>query len=129
MGGAPPVGYRIENRQLHINLDEAPIAEVIFDWYLKLGSVRALKQELDVKNIRSPKRVSQKGKHSGGKNFSRGALYSTLRNPVYIGQIKRPMDVVVLKLCVILTKVTPCSSNTSTSFEKSISDRVRRSIL
>lgn len=88
MGGAPPVGYRIENRQLHINLDEAPIAEVIFDWYLKLGSVRALKQELDVKNIRSPKRVSQKGKHSGGKNFSRGALYSTLRNPVYIGQIK-----------------------------------------
>ena len=88
MGGAPPVGYRIENRQLHINPDEEELAQTIFDRYLKLGSVRALKHELDVKNIRSPKRMSQKGRDYGGKPFSRGALYSTLRNPVYIGRIK-----------------------------------------
>ena len=88
MGGAPPVGYRIENRQLHINPDEEQLAQTIFDRYLKLGSVRALKQELDVKNIRSPKRLSQKGKAYGDKLFSRGALYSILKNPVYIGKVK-----------------------------------------
>lgn len=88
MGGAPPVGYRIENRQLCINPDEEPLARMIFDRYFKLGSVRALKQELDIKNIRSPKRISQKGKPYGDKPFSRGALYSILKNPAYIGQIK-----------------------------------------
>ena len=88
MGGAPPVGYRIENRQLHINPDEKPLAHMIFDRYLKLGSVRALKQEFDAKNIRSPKRISQKGKPYGDKFFSRGALYSILKNPAYIGMIK-----------------------------------------
>ncbi|MET4127014.1 hypothetical protein ACSSV8_000577 [Roseovarius sp. MBR-79] len=42
--------------------------------------------------------------------------------------VSRPMDVVVLKDCVTDTNVTPFRSNTSTSFEKSISDRDRRSI-
>ena len=36
MGGAPPVGYRIENRQLHINPDEEQLAQTIFDRYLNL---------------------------------------------------------------------------------------------
>jgi hypothetical protein len=39
------------------------------------------------------------------------------------------MELVVLKLCVTETKVTPCLSKRSTSFEKSIKARVRRSIL
>ena len=39
------------------------------------------------------------------------------------------MDVVVLKLWVTLTNVTLLRSNTSTSLEKSISERDRRSIL
>ena len=43
--------------------------------------------------------------------------------------VSRPMEVVVLKDCVTDTKVTPLRSKTSTSFEKSISARLRRSIL
>ena len=43
--------------------------------------------------------------------------------------VSRPMDVVVLKDCVTDTKVTPCLSKISTSLEKSISARLRRSIL
>ncbi len=39
------------------------------------------------------------------------------------------MDVVVLKDWVTETNVTSCRSNTSTSLEKSISDRDSRSIL
>lgn len=44
-------------------------------------------------------------------------------------KVNRPMDVVVLNDCVTLTNVTLCSSKISTSFEKSVRDRVRRSIL
>jgi hypothetical protein len=43
--------------------------------------------------------------------------------------VSRPMDVVVLNDWVTETKVTPLRSNTSTSLEKSISERDRRSIL
>ena len=43
--------------------------------------------------------------------------------------VNRPIEVVVLKDCVTLTKVTPERSKTSTSLEKSISERDSRSIL
>ena len=43
--------------------------------------------------------------------------------------VSRPMLVVVLNDCVTLTKVTLLRSKTSTSLAKSISARLRRSIL
>lgn len=86
-GGSPPIGYRIENRQLVTNLEEAQTARRIFDRYLTLGSVRALKQELEHDEIKSPVRISLKGRTMGGVNFSRGALYAILKNPAYIGKI------------------------------------------
>jgi DNA invertase Pin-like site-specific DNA recombinase len=87
MGGTPPVGYRIEYRQLVPEPREIKTARHIFDRYLALGSVRELKQELEQGAIKSPVRRSQKGKTYGGFNFSRGALYAILKNPAYIGKI------------------------------------------
>ena len=40
-------------------------------------------------------------------------------------RVSRPIEVVVLKCCVTLTKVTLWRSNTSTSFAKSVSERLR----
>lgn len=88
MGGVPPLGYKADNRQLLIDDDTAPLARDLFERYLALGSVKLLKQELDHKGIISPKRLTQNGKECGGKPFSRGALHSFLRNPIYIGKIK-----------------------------------------
>ncbi len=82
-----PLPYRIENRQLVANPEEVKTAQHIFDRYLALGSVRALKEELEHDEIKSPVRISQKGKTYGGVNFSRGALYAILKNPAYIGKI------------------------------------------
>tara|TARA_R110002049_G_scaffold191507_1_gene360464 strand:+ start:31090 stop:32730 length:1641 start_codon:yes stop_codon:yes gene_type:complete len=78
MGGNVPLGYEVKDRQLHINKLEANTVKRIFDQYLELQSVRALKQWLDESSFKS--------KHY--KTFSRGALYRLLRNPVYIGKIK-----------------------------------------
>ncbi|MEC8067899.1 MAG: recombinase family protein [Pseudomonadota bacterium] len=88
MGGKPPLGFDIENRRLIINEEDAPKAKLIFELYLKLGCVHKLKQEVDKQGIKSRKRISvKKGLEYGGKPLSRGALYSTLKNPVYIGKI------------------------------------------
>jgi len=88
MGASPPIGYRIENRQLAINPVEVPITKMIFNRYQALGCVRSLKQELDKQKIYTPPRVSKTGIGHGNRPFSRGNLYKILKNPVYIGLIK-----------------------------------------
>jgi site-specific DNA recombinase len=50
--------------------------------------VRLLKEELDRNGVRSKVRVFQDGVESGGQAFSRGALYTLLRNPIYVGEIR-----------------------------------------
>ena len=50
--------------------------------------MRLLKEELDRNGVRSKVRVSKDGVESGGQAFSRGALYTLLRNPIYVGEIR-----------------------------------------
>lgn len=88
MGGVAPIGYRIENRQLVVNQDEVPVVRMLFERYVALGSVSALKQELDGKRIKTPIRTSLKGYTCGGTSFSRGKLYEVLKNPAYTGLIR-----------------------------------------
>jgi site-specific DNA recombinase len=88
MGGLVPLGYGVCERQLVIIEAEATTVRHIFTRYCELGSVRLLKQELDRDGVRSKIRVSQDGVESGGQAFSRGALYTLLRNPIYVGEIR-----------------------------------------
>jgi len=88
MGGLVPLGYEVRERQLVINEAEAATVRHIFTRYCELGSVRLLKEELDRNGIRSKVRVSKDGVESGGQVFSRGALYTLLRNPIYVGEIR-----------------------------------------
>ena len=88
MGGLVPLGYEVRERQLVINEAEATTVRHLFTRYCELGSVRLLKEELDRNGVRSKIRVSKDGVESGGQTFSRGALYTLLRNPIYVGEIR-----------------------------------------
>jgi len=88
MGGNPPLGYEVQDRRLVINTTHTQIAKRIFDRYLALGCVAKLKRELESHDIKSPERISTRGKKLGGKYYSRGALYNILGNPIYIGKIR-----------------------------------------
>ena len=88
MGGTVPLGYDWCDRRLVINPAEAVTVRHIFDRYLKLRSVRLLKEELTHEGIVSKIRLSCKGIKSGGQPFSRGALYELLANPIYLGEIR-----------------------------------------
>src|SRR5262249_36577223 len=87
MGGVPPLGYRAEDRKLVIIDSEAAIVRSIFRRYADLGSVRLLKEELDVRGIKSKSWTSAWCPRIGGKPFSRGALYLILQNRTYLGEI------------------------------------------
>ncbi len=88
VGGLAPLGYEARDRKLEILPSEARTVRHIFQRYCELGSVRLLKDELDRGGVRSKVRVAKNGKRSGGESFSRGALYTLLRNPIYIGEVK-----------------------------------------
>jgi DNA invertase Pin-like site-specific DNA recombinase len=87
MGGAVPLGYRVEDRALHIVEHHAEIVRFLFKRYLATGSVVRLKQQLDAENIRIPMRVDGAGRSTGGGLLSRGHIYKILSNPIYVGRI------------------------------------------
>src|ERR1700692_1051570 len=76
------------HRKLNVNEDEAKIVVDIFQRYLALKSVRALRDELADAGIRSKRRLRLAGSPYGGQTFSRGALYLMLQNRLYRGEIR-----------------------------------------
>ena len=82
-----PLGYDAANRKLRINAEEANMVRLLFELYLKLGSVRKLQEECQLLGLRTKLRMMLDGKRSGGTAFSRGHLYRILSNPIYIGRI------------------------------------------
>jgi DNA invertase Pin-like site-specific DNA recombinase len=88
MGGSLPMGYDARDRRLVVNQEEAQIVRHIFERYLELGSVRLLDNDLRQRGIVSSAKVSSNGNARGGKQFSRGALYHLLANPIYLGEIR-----------------------------------------
>src|SRR5712664_2395989 len=92
MGGCPSIGYDVRDRRLVVNQAEATTVRQIYHRYLEVGSVPKLKKALDRDGVVSKIRVSRKGIRSGGRSFSRGALYELLFNPIYIGEIRHKRE-------------------------------------
>ena len=88
MGGAVPMGYDVRDKALVVNTAEAVAIRTIFAEYLKVGSVRSLAHRLEALGIVSKLRTDRHGRVTGGKAFSRGALYNILRNPIYTGKVR-----------------------------------------
>jgi site-specific DNA recombinase len=87
MGGNVPLGYDVKERKLVVNEAESTTVGLIFRRYAELGSVALLKAELDRQEIASKRRQGAGGALSGGKPFSRGALYLMLQNRLYRGEV------------------------------------------
>jgi site-specific DNA recombinase len=86
MGGSVPLGYRVENRKLIVDSDEAATVRMIFERYLELGSMPALLAELHDKSVRTRLRQNTSGP-IGGVPYTRGPLGYLLKNRVYLGEI------------------------------------------
>jgi len=87
MGGVVPLGYRLEERKLYVDEDEAATVRLIFDLYLKLESIRALQRELKRRDVRTRVRTLATGKMVGGVHLTNGPLSHILRNRHYLGEI------------------------------------------
>ena len=87
MGGNVPLGYDVRERKLVVREAEASTVRMIFQRYAELGSVALLEAELERAGIVGKRREGAGGVLSGGKRFSRGALYLMLQNWLYRGNV------------------------------------------
>jgi site-specific DNA recombinase len=85
MGGVVPLGYRVENRALHVVEEHAVFIRDLFRRYLEIGSVVRLQAILDHEDARLPFRTDGTGKTIGGGLIRH--LYKILSNPIYLGRL------------------------------------------
>ena len=76
MGGPVPYGYRVENRKLVVQEDEAAAVRAVFDRFVTRRSATVVARELREEGVSSRK----------GKQFDKGMLYKMLGNQLYIGK-------------------------------------------
>ncbi|MGC1562234.1 MAG: recombinase family protein [Bradyrhizobium sp.] len=75
MGGWAPLGYRVKNRKLEIDDEEAATVRMIFERFLKVGSATLVARALNAEGVTTRR----------GKPIDKGFLYKLLNNRVYIG--------------------------------------------
>ncbi len=74
MGGVVPLGYRVEDRALHIVDDHAAIVRSLFRRYLEAGSVVCLKQSLDAEGATMRPRAASSPQWAAGLGLSSTTL-------------------------------------------------------
>lgn len=87
MGGTPPLGYDLKDKQLIPNLQEAEVVNLIFTKYLELGNIQATADLMNQQGYRSKCWQTALGNKRGGHLFRHGSIQRILGNPVYIGKI------------------------------------------
>lgn len=87
MGGVVPLGYRVEDRRLLVELAEAETVQLIFARYQELKSLPALQRNLRDRGIVTRVRDLATGRRIGGVPLTNGPLVSILRNRTYLGEI------------------------------------------
>ena len=87
MGGTPPLGYDLKDKQLIPNPQEAELVNLIFTKYLELENMQAVAEWLNQKGYRTKTWTSHSGQLRGGKAFQKSSIQRILTNPVYIGKV------------------------------------------
>jgi DNA invertase Pin-like site-specific DNA recombinase len=87
MGGVVPMGYRVEDRKLVVDEEEASVVRRIFERYLALGSILALQRELRESGVLTRSRKMANGKTIGAVSLTNGPLSYILKNRHYLGEI------------------------------------------
>jgi site-specific DNA recombinase len=87
-GGLPPFGYVAGTDGIHIDDAEAEIVRFIFAEFLRTRRYTSVMNAVRAAGYCSTVKLSRRGVPRGGTLMSPGTVYSILRNPIYVGQIR-----------------------------------------
>lgn len=86
MGGRPPLGYDVKERELVINEAEAALVYKVFTRFLSLGSTHLLMEEINTEGHTTKSWMTQAGHFREGRPFDKAVLYKMLNNRTYLGE-------------------------------------------
>ena len=106
MGGVPPIGYDVANRQLVVNKAEAEIVRRIFKEMLSNGSTTHIAAKLTEVGVTTKVWTTRDGTIRRGLRIGKSFLHKLLRNRLYIGEISHkgswyPGTIVCCSLAVL----------------------------
>jgi site-specific DNA recombinase len=89
-GGHVVLGYGLDPQGggLVVVPEEAELVRRIFALYLQTFSVGAVAQRLNAEGITQKRRVTRSGRVQGGQEWDKKTVHATLRNPLYVGQVR-----------------------------------------
>jgi len=88
MGGYPAAGYVVRERKLVIDEDAASIIRRIFQRFFELRSITDLCRELYLDGLTTKPQKTRNGIIRHGTPMDKKYIGKTLRNPVYVGEIR-----------------------------------------
>lgn len=88
LGGMPPPGYKLVNKELIIDNKQAPIIKEIYNLYLKNYPPSEISRNLNSQGLRTPINQTKTGKICGNKKFNTNTILTYLKNPAYGGFVK-----------------------------------------
>ncbi len=90
IGGNLVLGYDAAPKggALVVNKQEAEQVRTIFGFYLELGSLIPVVEELERRGVRMKHWTTRQGHLHGGAKFNKTTLYNLLTNVVYTGRVK-----------------------------------------
>jgi site-specific DNA recombinase len=83
MGGAVPLGYRVQDRKLVVVEEEAETVRNIYRRYLEIQSPKGIAFELNAKGLKTKR----------GRPWNKGNLHHILRNCIYIGKVSHKGEI------------------------------------
>ena len=86
-GTSYPLGYVVKNDRLVVDQAESKIAQEIFTRYANEESVTELLNDLNARSVKTKQWRTRTGNLKGGKPFNRNAIYTLLKNRVYLGEV------------------------------------------
>jgi len=87
-GGRPPLGYRLVEKRLVIDPDEAELVREVFALFLSLRRVAHVTAELNRRGRVTKVHRARNGRETGGDPFDREVVRRILTNAAYIGRVE-----------------------------------------
>lgn len=86
-GTSCPLGYVVKDDRLVVDQAESKIVQELFTRYANEESVTAILNDLNARGVNTKRWRTRAGKLKGGKAFNRNAIYTLLKNRIYLGEV------------------------------------------
>ena len=92
-GGRPPLGYDLVGKKLVVNEHEAPLVREIYEWFVEVGSYKAVQRRCRCAGVMTKTWITRHGRIMEGTPISTASVRKILHNPAYAGYVCNNDDV------------------------------------